>query len=631
MSMTAWLGSTRERACFRALVAKQAVPACLLLLFGWLVIRKAGTLDFDAIFAAVQTISAAQWSVAICAATVSFWAIGRMDAVIHRLVGTAISDTAAQLSGIAAVATAQLTGFGLLTGTLARWRILPDLSLLKAAQITGAVCVAFMAALGVLAAAMVLAIAPDIPWARPIALLGLAATALAALGTIWRPRALLRVKLPPLRAQVSLLAFALLDTGAAALTLYILIPEAQVPPPAVFYTVFLLALGAGLLGATPGGVGPFEMMFLWLLPQVPEAPMLAAIMGYRLVYFALPAVFATVFLLFGPALGMARTRRNRPALRPADSRPGAPVATGALSFNAGRAEAGLMRQGEFELLYDDRGAPVSLVAQAGQSLIMLSDPLGPHQCRARALDMLQRAAHERYLVPCLYKCSGKTAVAARQAGWRVLTVAREARVAPFRFDLSAPAHRQLRRHLRRAESGGIEVAEAGARPPFDAMREIATDWGRHRGQMRGFSMGRFDEGYVSAQRVYLARHRGDLVGFISLHEGWTERALDLMCHRPGAPAGTMHLLVYHAIRAAADDGCTSLSLAAVPNAARALALPSWLTARIDGQTGAPGLERFKQCFAPTWRPLYLAAPNGAGVAVAALDLVDRITRPRPNS
>ncbi len=359
--------------CLKTLVSKQLVPLGLLLFFAYVISQKAAELDFTAIGFAVAEIAPWQWGVSIGAAILSFWAIGRMDVVIHRLLATGVSPVIAQLSGIASVASAQIAGFGLLTGTLARWRLLPEMPLLKATQITVSVSTAFMVSLAALTAVMAMLVDTGLPWLQPAAWAVLAAVCAFLAVSLWRPRMILRLKLPPVRAQVSLVSLALLDTGAAALALYVLLPAGVMPPVEVFFTVFLLALGAGLLGATPGGVGPFEMMFLACLPSIPEAPMLAAIMGYRLVYFALPAIFSVVLLVAAPALNRRAggDAAASPRMRSTPSRP----AVAALSFTAPRAEAGLMRQGEFDLMLDGEDRPVSMVAPSGQSLIMLSDSL----------------------------------------------------------------------------------------------------------------------------------------------------------------------------------------------------------------------------------------------------------------
>ena len=300
---------TRTRDCLRSLVSKQLMPLVLLVFFAWLIGGKVMALDFAAIGAALQAITPTQWAASVAAAMLSFWAIGRIDVVVHRLMGTGICTTMAQLSGITSVATAQLAGFGLLTGTLARWRVLPDLSLWKATQISVSVSAAFMTGLAVVTAVMVVCVDTGLAWSRLIGAAALIFGACCIALAIWRPHGALRLRLPPLKAQASLLAFVLLDTGAAALALYVLIPAPLMPPAGVFYAVFLMALGAGLLGATPGGVGPFEMLFLLCLPGLPEPQLLAAIVGYRLVYFALPAVLAIGLLLLGPVIA----RANGPA------------------------------------------------------------------------------------------------------------------------------------------------------------------------------------------------------------------------------------------------------------------------------------------------------------------------------
>jgi len=626
-----------ERDFLRALLSKQMLPLSLLLGFTWVIATKAQDLDFPSIQQAIHDIAPTRWASAILFTMLSFWSVGRMETVVHRLLGTDLPGRTVQAAGIASVATAQLTGFGLLTGTLARWRALPDISLWKAAQITGAVSLSFMLALGVLTAFMTLVAGPDMMFSRLLALLGLFGFGGLLAISLWRPRALMRVKLPPVRAQFSLLWLTLLDTAAAGLTLYVLLPEAYVPPFAAFYAAFLLALGAGLLGATPGGVGPFEMMFVLCLPAVPEAPMLAAIMGYRLVYFACPGILAAVVLIAGPTLARGLPRRRKPtirhqraSLRPAETQPGQPVAIGALSYNSRRAEAGLMRQGEFDLLYDAQDRPLSMVAPTGQSLIMLADPLNQAHCPAETLRALECAAKQTFLTPCVYKCSARTAAVARRAGWRVLRVAQEAKMTPASFDINAPSFRQLRRQLRKAEKSGVTVTEADARPPLAQMQQIAQDWAARRGVARGFSMGRFDADYVSAQRVYLAYHQDKLIGFLTFHEAWREHTLDLMCSVEDAPAGTMHLLVQHAISSAAAQGCASLSLAAVPALSDVLPLPAMLANKANQMTGAAGLIRFKSSFAPRWEPLYLAAPDAIGLALSGIDLVDRIMRPRLN-
>jgi len=626
---------TRSRACLRRLAARQAMPLVLIGLSFWLLRDRLAEIDFAGIATAVRAISPVQWLLAGLATLVSFWAVGRYDAVVHRLLNTGVPRDAAHRSGITAIATAQTTGFGLLIGALARWRMLPELTLWQSARVTLAVTTSFMAGLAIVGAVMIVSLGTESPVSSGLAV----AVLLTALGfaalSMWRPRVLLHLALPPLRAQVALVALVALDTAAAAAALYVLLPAGDLPSLAYLYTVFLLALAAGLIGATPGGVGPFEFVCLALLPAIPEASLLAAITGFRLVYFGLPGALAACILITGkisqPVARGSRPARHdmAPRLMPLDTRQGLGGAMDAMLFQAKRAEAQLLRQGEFDLLCDG-DAPLALAAASSQSLIVLGDPLPRHQPAADLHRLAQAAAGQRFLTPCLYKCGARAALAARNAGWRVLAVSREAWVAPHRFDLDVPQRRQLRRQLRKAETAGLRTVEAGPRLPLDEMRALAVDWANRRGGARGFSMGRFDEAIIGRQRVILcydAQRR--LVGFLSLHEARSEWTLDLMCHCKHAPPGTMQLLVMSAIQTARRRRCPRLSLAAAP----ALAAESpWIPARVgrwmDQRTGAPGLIRFKTAFAPHWEPLYMAAPSLLGLVLASCDLIDRITRPR---
>ena len=65
---------------------------------------------------------------------------------MHRILNTRVSARAAQASGAAAVALSQTLGFGLIVGTLARWRGLHRLDLAVASKVTALVSISFLGA-----------------------------------------------------------------------------------------------------------------------------------------------------------------------------------------------------------------------------------------------------------------------------------------------------------------------------------------------------------------------------------------------------------------------------------------------------------------------------------------------------
>lgn len=104
------------------------------------------------------------------------------------------------------------------------------------------------------------------------------------------------VRLPGLRLAALQLLITLVDVCAAAMVLYLLLPEA--PPLGAFLLVYLLALAAGVLSHVPGGVGVFEAVLLAAFAgQIGAAPLAAALLLYRLIYVGLPLVLGCLLLL----------------------------------------------------------------------------------------------------------------------------------------------------------------------------------------------------------------------------------------------------------------------------------------------------------------------------------------------
>jgi len=366
------------------------------------------------------------------------------------------------------------------------------------------------------------------------------------------------------------------------------------------------------VSGAPGGVGAFEVTLLALLPPMPQEPLLAAILAWRMTYYALRAVLGGLVAAIGP--------RPAPAAVPRLAAQPAPTRAPTRAFTLARAETLIEAQGEHRRLASGDW----LAARTAHGLVGLFDPLRPTRA---ALHRLAQAADQSDRWPAIYKCTARTAVVARGAGWQVLGIAREAWLDPRRFDLAASARSGLRRKLRRAAAAGVTVSQV-IPLPLAEMERIAALWAAAHGGERGFSMGRYAPGYVTGQRVFLAWRGGHLVGFATFHPGPSEWTLDLMRHGPDAPDGTMQALVAAAIVEAGRRRIPRLSLAAVPEAAfgRALTLDH-LLARF-GCDGA-GLLQFKAAFAPRWQPLYLAAPHRPALALAACEISRAIAAPPP--
>lgn len=550
-----------------------------------------------------------QWLAACGATGISFWALGRYDSVGHRHLQTGLDGPQARHAGMAAIAFSQLVGFGLLTGAYARWRMVPGLTVMQAAQLTGLVGVTFLAALAVICGiAMVLF--PVFAWFRPIGALLLAVAGAASLLSFVAPRlniGSLSLRWPSLAAMAALSVWALIDVMAAGTALWILLPSSLDISWTTLLVVYAIALGAAILSSAPGGTGPLELMVFSLLPAHDSAGLLAALLAFRLVYYALPAAIACMMMLAPERLKTIRAPVTDPDLLGAQHR-----SAETLPHQRLRAETGVIRQngGHVQAF----GFNQLALLDSPQISVALFDPvIGSFK---ETLTPLQRYARQRNAAPCYYKCSARNALAARQAGWTVLRIASEAVVSPISFSESGSNHRQLRRKLRHAEKAGISVRPAPPNLPLAQMAALDLAWQNRHGNAHGTTMGRFEANYLATQRVFLAWKQERIIGFVSLHVAKTEWCLDLIRICPNAPDGTGHILLRAAIAAAKEDEIPRLSLAAVPDHRYA--------ARMD-----QGLRRFKACFAPDWQPRYMACPTWGDMVIAGFELFRLIHHPDP--
>lgn len=618
-----------DRQGIRKLLGKQLVPLAVMLFFAVLLWEKVAHLDMDAVFATVATVHPMQWGLAVLATIASFWAVGQYDRVLHAQLGTGITAKAAGRSGIAAIGLSQSLGFGALTGTLIRWRMLPELSLWQAARLSAAVALSFLAGWAVVAAAALLLFQPEVPWMKTLATGAIVLFFTIAVLSVYPPRPLVRLPWPSLKTMATVVGLAAIDTVCAGLALYVMLPADLHLPLGHTIAAYLFSLGAGLISSTPGGVGPFEATLASLLPDVPLEPLIGAVVAFRLVYYAVPGLLSALVILRGPR-GSNLTQEPR-LVKTAPSPFLSPQLEVQL-FSAPRAEAGLLRTRDFSLLTAGDGTALGIAAPIGQSLVMLSDPLSAI-CPAATRDALARAAARRYRMPAIYKCGARMAASARRAGWRVLPASDEAWLVPSEFSLEGSKSRQLRRILRKAEDGRVAVTEGVMNKlPLDQMDRVAEEWRQMRGQERGFSMGTYNRDYISCQRVFLAWQGDSLIGFVSFHETRNEMTLDLMRTAEAAPDGTIQMLIVKAIEAARDQGVPRLSLAAVPwQGEDCSQLTGWIRQKLLARSGAAGLRRFKGAFAPHWETLYIVAPTRLALAVAGMDILRRITAPPPRA
>jgi uncharacterized membrane protein YbhN (UPF0104 family) len=116
-----------------------------------------------------------------------------------------------------------------------------------------------------------------------------------------------QLRVPSAAQVVGQIAITSIDWLLAAAVLYALLPSQMHVPFPRFVAIFMIAQGAGMISHVPGGLGVFETILLYSLPdggavavgtgEISFAPTLvAALLLYRLVYYILPLLLGALLL-----------------------------------------------------------------------------------------------------------------------------------------------------------------------------------------------------------------------------------------------------------------------------------------------------------------------------------------------
>ena len=594
----------------------------------WLLNQQLDSLDSAALADALNAISLQSIALSILFSVISLYAVARYDRLAIRQLGLGLSDRESIQGGFAAVSIGQTLGMGLLVGSAVRWRMYrhAGVSLPQAAVISGVVMGGFL-----IGFVVVLAIAVIIAGDSLTVLTGMSATGLRfiagiallavfALGvaSFCQPRIMLRgrrIPIPGFRVLRSQISLAALDTIPAAMALWVLIPGEAGPSLMMLIPVYLVALGIGLISNAPGGLGVLELACLMALPVMPPEHLIAALIAHRAIYYGLPALVAGAMLVAKEVHGPEQKTRQDPDPE-------------TILARSGRAEAMLTRLGDKSILVGAHRQNLVQYGQAGNSMVVLGDPIGDPACQDQMLTDVLAHARRINRAPVFYKASEDFARRATQHGLACARIGLDAALNPQTFSDAGSSFRELRRKLRAAQKAGLDLqAHAPGHADLGRLAPIASAWAAAKGGERGFSMGYFRRDYLAWQPIIEARLNGRTIGFLSLMVAGdrSEYCVDVMRLTETAPDGTMHALVRAGIDLAAASNATRFSLAAVPFAG--IDQPcNWLERSLvhlfeqrRSLHNSHGLLRFKNAFRPDWDTRFVVAPSLADAAIGLND------------
>jgi len=290
--------------------------------------------------------------------------------------------------------------------------------------------------------------------------------------------------------------------------------------------------------------------------------------------------------------------------------------------------------GDKRLLFNDSSDAFVMYQVNGRSWISLGDPVGP---RAKSEELVWRF---RELVDrhggrtVFYQARGERLPVYVDLGLGALKIGEEGRVPLSDFSLEGPARAELRQAHRRAVRGGatFEIVPREQVPALlPTLRKISDAWLADKATAeKRFSVGAFDERYLSNFPVALVRSEGSPSAFANLWPTGTkdELSVDLMRFGPDAPRGAMDFLFTELMLWGRAEGYRwfNLGMAPLSGLERHPLAPAWhrvgnfVFRHGEHFYNFEGLRKYKAKFDPVWEPRYLVAPGGVALPRILVDV-----------
>jgi phosphatidylglycerol lysyltransferase len=289
------------------------------------------------------------------------------------------------------------------------------------------------------------------------------------------------------------------------------------------------------------------------------------------------------------------------------------------------AAAFLALLGDKRLLFDDDHKGFLMYGVAGRSWVAFHDPVGSADVQRELAWRFRELVDKHGGWTVFYEVSRDRLDLYLDLGLTLLKLGEEARVQLGDFNIEGPGKmKKLRQTKRLVEREGfyfdVILADDVANH-LNELRPISDQWlERKNTREKGFSLGNFNDEYISNFDIGIVRNEQEIVAFANIWEGGnqSEISIDLMRYTDHAPTSVMEYLFICLMLWAKEKGYREFNLGMAPLAGfqnRALA-PLWT------RTGAfvyrygehfynfRGLRDYKSKFDPVWVPRYIATPGG---------------------
>jgi len=309
----------------------------------------------------------------------------------------------------------------------------------------------------------------------------------------------------------------------------------------------------------------------------------------------------------------------------------APVPTEADLVDAGRAIAAQPATAPFlvylrdkAILFNHSRTAFVMYGVQGRTWVALGDPVGPEAELSGLVRTFLERCDDFGGVPVFYEVGKLHLHLYADFGLTFVKLGEEAKVNLTTFTLEGSHASRYRQAIKRLEKdgGSFRIIEPADVPGvMTQLRTVSDDWLAAKSSAeKGFSLGFFDESYLTRFPVGVIERTGRIEAFANIWRGpgGEEISIDLMRYHRDAPKGVMEALFVHLLIWGRDHGYRRFALGMAPLsgfqdspvASLWNRLGSFVYEYGDAVYNFQGLRAYKEKFNPAWEPRYLAYPGG---------------------
>lgn len=286
------------------------------------------------------------------------------------------------------------------------------------------------------------------------------------------------------------------------------------------------------------------------------------------------------------------------------------------------------------LVWNDDRTAFLMYGLHGRTWVALSDPVGPARAVPGLIRRFLELVDDADGVPAFYQVRKDYLHHYADFGLALAKAGEEALVSLPTFSLEGGARKKMRfaYHKLLHDGAAIRIVPPEAVTPLlPELRQVSDEWLRLKSTSeKGFSLGFFDEGYLTRFPVAVLEAAGRIEAFATVWPGpeRVELSVDLMRHRRTAPANAMEGIVIHLMLWGRGEGYQRFSLGMAPLSGLELTAIAPVRVKIAGFLyrygqafyNFQGLRAYKEKFHPVWEPRYLAYPGGLSLPRVLTDV-----------